>query len=151
MKIDMKVTHRPARMADVGRLFEIRRQSIIKLATIKMSASEAQAWAAKLTVDGMKQKIRQLELWVAEASGSVLGWGAIGGDKLEGLYTDPSFAGRGIGTELLGLLEALMKRRGIAIMRAEASLNAEEFYLRRGYEPTGVRTPEGAHLIWKRL
>jgi putative acetyltransferase len=138
-------------MGDAARLFEIRRQSIIVLASRKMSAVATEAWAASLTVTGMEQKIRQLEVWVAEVRASVVGWGAIGGDKLEGLYTDPHFAGRGIGTELLALLEALMSRRGILIVRAEASQNAEEFYLRRGYQPTGVRTPEGAHLIWKRL
>jgi len=79
------------------------------------------------------------------------GWGAIRGDKLEGLYTDPVFAGRGIGTGLLRLLEGLMRERGIPSVRAEASSNAEEFYLRRGYEPTGARTPDGAQPISKQL
>ena len=79
------------------------------------------------------------------------GWGAIRGDRLEGLYTDPEFAGRGIGTELLGVLEGLMRERGILTVRAEASSNAEEFYLRRGYEPVGLPTPEGTLPIAKRL
>ena len=144
-------TYRLATLADADRLFEIRRQSIIALASKKMSTTEAEAWAATLAVAGMEQKIRELEIWVAEVSHGVVGWGAIRGDKLEGLYTDPTLAGRGIGTELLGLLEGLLRGRGIPEVRAEASSNAEEFYLRRGYEPTGVRTPEGAQLISKRL
>ena len=99
----------------------------------------------------MKRKIRELEIWVAEVDHTVAGWGAIDGDRLEGLYTDPEFVGRGIGTDLLGLLEALMRRRGIPAVSADASANAEDFYLRRGYEPMGVRTPEGAQPIRKRL
>jgi putative acetyltransferase len=147
----VKAAHRPATMADAARLFDIRRRAIVTLAATKMSAAETKAWAATLTVAGMEQKIRELEVWVAEASDAVVGWGAIKSDKLEGLYTDPDSAGRGIGSELLGLLEALIRQRGITKMRAEASLNAEEFYLRRGYQPTGMRTHQGAHLIWKRL
>src|SRR5437764_15127949 len=100
---DMKATHRLAILADADRLFEIRRQSIIALAPKKLSTAEAQAWAAKLTVAGMAQKIRELEIWIAELGHAVVGWGAIRGDRLEGLYTDPTFAGRGIGAALLCL------------------------------------------------
>jgi putative acetyltransferase len=138
-------------MADAARLFDIRRRAIIALAATRMSAAETEAWATRLTVAGMEQKIRELEVWVAEGRDSVVGWGAIKSDKLEGLYTDPDSAGHGIGSGLLGLLEVLMRERGITMIRAEASLNAEEFYFRRGYQPTGIRTREGAHLIWKRL
>jgi putative acetyltransferase len=147
----MKATYRPAAMADADRLFDIRRQAITTLATKKMLLAEAEAWAATLTAAGMEKKLRELEIWVAEVSFEIVGWGAIRGDRLEGLYTDPKFAGRGIGTELLRLLEALMQGRCISSVRAEASSNAEEFYLRRGYEPTGARTPEGAQPIGKRL
>ena len=116
-----------------------------------MSVAEAETWAATLSVEEMKRKLRELEMWVAEVNGAVVGWGAIHGDRLEELYTDPEFTGRGVGTELLGLLEALMRGRGIATVMAEASANAEEFYSRRGYEPVGPRTPEGAQPIRKRL
>jgi putative acetyltransferase len=47
----------------------------------------------------------------------VVGWGAIRGERVEGLYTDPEFAGRGIGTKLLGSLEGLMRGRGVPAVR----------------------------------
>ena len=147
----MKAMHRLATPGDTIRLFELRRRSILALAPRGMPETEAETWAATLTVAGMKRKIRELEIWVAEVNDTVAGWGAIDGDRLEGLYTDPEFIGRGIGTDLLGLLEALMRRRGIPAVSADASANAEDFYLRRGYEPMGVRTPEGARPIRKRL
>jgi putative acetyltransferase len=147
----MKVVHRLATLGDANRLFELRRHSIIALAPKGISVAEAETWAATLTVAGMERKILELEIWVAELSDKVVGWGAIRGDQLEGLYTDPEFFGRGIGTELLSLLEALMRGRGIPAVFAETSSNAEEFYLRRGYEQIGFRTPEGAQPIRKRL
>ena len=105
----MKTVHRLATLNDTNRLFDLRRQSIIKLAAKGMSIEEAARWAEELTVAGMERKICELEIWVAEVSEKVVGWGAIRGDQLEGLYTDPQFASRGIGTELLRMLEGLMQ------------------------------------------
>jgi putative acetyltransferase len=147
----MKALHRLATLGDAKRLFDLRRDSIVALAPAGMSVAGARKWAANLTVAGMERKIRELEVWVAELNGTVVGWGAIAQDRLEGLYTDPAFAGRGIGTDLLALFEGLMWRRGIQAVRAEASSNAQAFYVRRGYQITGVRTAEGALPIGKRL
>jgi|RhiMethySRZTD1v2_1073278.scaffolds.fasta_scaffold150872_2 putative acetyltransferase len=147
----MKTVHRRATLNDTNRLFDLRRQSIIKLAAKGMSIEEAARWAEELTVAGMERKICDLEIWVAEVSEKVVSWGAIRGDQLEGLYTDPQFASQGIGTKLLRMLEELMQRRGISAVRAEASSNAEAFYLRRGYERTAPPTSRGAQPIRKRL
>jgi putative acetyltransferase len=140
-----------ATLADAKRLFELRRKSILALAPQGMPVAHAEAWAADLTAVGMKRKLRDLEIWIAALNGTVVGWGAIRGDRLEGLYTDPDFAGRGIGTALLGLLEALMRERGIPVVCADSSANAEAFYLRRGYTRNGPQTPEGALPITKPL
>ncbi len=147
----MKAAHRLATLGDADRLFELRRQSIIALAPKGMSVAEAETWAATLTIAGMERKIRELEIWVAEVNDKVVGWGAIRGDRLEGLYMDPQSVGQGIGTGLLVLLEALMRRRGISVIRAEASANARQFYLRHGYEPVGSLTPEGVQPVMKPL
>ena len=146
----MIATHRRAVTADAPQLLELRRRSITILAPQGMPIAEVESWATKLSVPGMEQKIRALEIWVAEIGGRVAGWGAIRGDRLEGLYTDPDFAHRGIGTELLGKLETLMRARGICRIDAEASANAEGFYLRRGYAPAGKPRGE-ARPITKRL
>jgi putative acetyltransferase len=147
----MKTAHRRATSDDTNRLFDLRRQSIIKLAVTHMSIEEAAGWANNLTVAGMERRICESEIWVAEIHEKVVGWGAIRDDQLQWLYTDPEFAGRGIGTELLGLLETLMQKRGISAVRAESSPNAEAFYLRRGYERTGSPTPERGQPIRKQL
>ena len=116
-----------------------------------MSIGDAEAWARKLTLPGMERKLRELEIWVAEFDGTVAGWGAIRADYLEGLYAAPEFAGRGVGAELLGMLEGLMRERGVEAVRAEASSNARDFYRRRGYRAIGPQTREGAWPITKQL
>jgi putative acetyltransferase len=147
----MNTVHRPATQDDTTALFDLRRRSILELAQLGLPAGEADLWAAKLTLAGMMQKLRELEVWVAENENVVVGWGAIRGDYLEGLYTAPEFSRRGVGAELLGMLERLMHRRGVRTVRAEASSNAREFYLRRGYRPAGPRTAAGGWPIEKKL
>ena len=116
-----------------------------------MSVSQAEIWAGNLTVEGMDRKIREMEIWVVELNRRVVGWGAIRGDRLEGLYMDPDLSGQGIGTALLTRLEGLMRERDMVAIRTEATLNAEDFYLRRGYQPAGPRLATEIRPLAKRL
>ena len=147
----MGAVYRRAMRKDASRLYDIRRRSIVELAPPTMPVAEAQAWAAQLTPAGMEQKLLELEVWVAELDGVVVGWGAIRGGYLEGIYTAPEFAGQGVGAGLLEMVERLMRGRGIQAVQAEASSNAREFYLRRGYQVTGPQTPKRAWPIEKEL
>lgn len=147
----MGAVYRLARREDAGRLHDIRRRSILALAPPTMRVAEARAWAVQLTPSGMEQKLRELEVWVAELDGVPAGWGAIRGDRLEGLYAAPEFAGRGVGGGLLAMVERLMRERGIEAVRAEASSNALAFYIERGYRANGTQTPNGAWPIAKEL
>jgi putative acetyltransferase len=143
--------YRLATPADASRLFELRRKSIVVLAPGGMSQAEAETWAAKLTLAGVQQKLSRLKIWVAEVDACIAGWAAIDGDRLEGMYVDPAFAGKGFGTGLLELVESRMRAAGLASISADASANAEHFYLQRGYEPAGIRTREYGLPIRKRL
>lgn len=124
----MGAVHRRAMRKDANRLYDVRRRSILELAPPVMPAAEAAAWASQLTPFGMEQKLRELEVWVAELNGVIAGWGAIHGDKLEGLYAAPEFAGQGIGAGLLDMLEGLIREREFPLVRADASSNARDFY-----------------------
>lgn len=147
----MAAVYRPAMRKDASRLYDIRRRSILELAPPTIPTAEAQAWAERLTLAGMERKLRELEVWLAELDGIVVGWGAIRGGYLEGLYTAPEFAGQGVGAGLLEMVERLMRGRGVQAVQAEASSNAREFYLRRGYRVTGPPTAKGAWPIEKEL
>ena len=147
----MDAPHRLATLDDVPALFEVRRRSILELAPSGMPPADAETWAARLTRARMEERFRDLEVWIAEAGGVVTGWGGIRGDFLESLYTAPEYAGRGIGSALLGRLEGLMRERGVGTISAEASPNALSFYLRRNYRVTGPQMAVGAWPIAKQL
>ena len=147
----MKLRTRKATVTDVPRMWELRRDSILTLAPRGMTLAQAETWANSMALEGMEQRFRDAEVWVAEADDTIAGWIALRGDYIDGLYTDPRFVERGIGTELVAFAEALMRGRGIQIIRLEASINAEQFYLRRGFVPKGSRVPDSAIPMEKRL
>ena len=147
----MKLGIRKATLDDVPRLWELRRQSILTLAAKGLSVAQSQAWAAGKTIQGMEKQFREIEIWTAETNDTIVGWVGFHGDYLDGLYTDPQFTEQGIGSQLLGIAEGLMRERGVRVVRADASWNAEEFYLRRGYEPTAPRPADSARPLVKRL
>ena len=63
------------------------------LAPRGMSIGEADRWVANATIDRIRRKIREMDVWVAEVNDRIVGWVAVRGDFLEGLYTDPGAAG----------------------------------------------------------
>jgi putative acetyltransferase len=147
----MAAVHRLATLSDTAELFDLRRRSILELAARELPPGEAEAWVAKHTLARMERKLREFEIWIAELGGGLAGWGAIGGNYLEGLYTAPEFAGRGVASHMLVRLEELMRDRGVAAIRADASSNARDFYLRRGFRLTGPQGPAGTWPIEKHL
>lgn len=73
---------------------------------------------------------------VAEDLLGVAGFGSIvpASQELRALYVHPRIARRGVGANLLLHLERLALLRQCAYLQMEASLNAEAFYRRHGYE-----------------
>jgi putative acetyltransferase len=140
----MGAVYRPATREDADRLHDIRRRSILELAPPAISEAEARAWSSQLTPARMELKLHELEVWVAVLDGVVVGWGAIRGGMVDSLYVAPEFAGQGVGGGLLEMLEGLMRDRGFHSVHLEASQNARDFYLRRGYRASGTQTPKGA-------
>ena len=78
--------------------------------------------------------------------------------KIEGLFVLPEFMGRGVGKQLLSYLERLALEHRINELHLDASLNAEAFYQRCGYQsvrretyhsPSGISLP--SVLMRKRL
>ena len=89
----------------------------------------------------------ELEVWVAEAGGRVVGYAAFGASAdpdaapltgaLGALYVDPSAQGAGLGTRLLGHAVARLLERGFeqaTLWTFEENRQARAFYEGRGWE-----------------
>ena len=142
---------RPARPSDAERLFEVRQRAILELAVPDLSTRQAHDWAMRRDLAWMNDVISTKELWVASIDNFVTGWVGVQAQRVIGLYVDPAYARRGIGSRLLAFAEDQLLRRGARIVELETSWNAEGFYRRRGYQPTAERPADEARPMEKLL
>ena len=82
---------RPAKLDDAACLLELRQRAILELASRDLPAEQIFGWAARVTIADMVRRIGEMDIRVAEADGAIVGWVAVDGNYLEGLYTDPRF------------------------------------------------------------
>ncbi len=72
--------------------------------------------------------------------------------SLHGLYVDPEWWGRGVGSCLLEAAERAARTQGAAAITVKAQAGARGFFLARGFAPPEARrASDYAHLLWKSL
>jgi GNAT superfamily N-acetyltransferase len=84
--------------------------------------------------------LRELEVWVADDAGHVVGFAALGDDVLEHLYVHPQAQNRGVGATLLTVSKEC-RPRGLRLWVFQKNVGARRFYERHGF--TLVRLTEG--------
>lgn len=106
-------------------------------------------WSA----DAVRSGFERLPHWVALDGEEVLGVANLGvHDGLPvvwKLYVHPGRHGSGIGTALLGAVEAAAEGRALTLEYLDGNEQAARFYARRGFVATGRSTFEARpHLDW---
>ena len=81
--------------------------------------------------------LRELEVWVADDDGRVVGFAALKDELLEHLYVHPHDQNRGVGTGLLGLSKQ-RRPRGLRLWVFQRNVRARRFYERHGFALTRV-------------
>jgi len=142
---------RPAHHEDIAPLTAIRRAAILTLAAPTLGQAAAQQWADGAAPDRVQRALAVHQVWVATDRDAAVGWVEVVSDHITGIYVDPQHAGQGIGSALLAHAEAAIQAAGYPTVRLEASWNAEDFYLRRGYQAVGERSVEEGRPLVKRL
>jgi ribosomal protein S18 acetylase RimI-like enzyme len=77
--------------------------------------------------------VRDNEVWVAEAAGTIAGFAGIEVGWLNHLYVDPARQGEGFGSSLLEQAKAL-QRRGLQLWVFQQNEGARRFYERNGFQ-----------------
>ena len=136
-------TVRAATPADAERALSVVRQSIIQLcvADHRNDAATLERWLSNKTQDHFARWLAQPDglLVVAELGGCVRGVGnVVRTGKIQLCYVEPGFERAGLGAAILAALEAQARSWGLLEVTLESSVNARGFYVRQGYEPTGL-------------
>ena len=126
---------RPYLAADTPVLAAIFAASVLELTSDDYSEAQQQAWASAVDDEEKFGKRLASELTlVATLRNSPVGFAALKGpDHIDMLYVHPSAVGQGVASLLCDALEKLAGGRGAKSLTVDASDNAQEFFLKRGY------------------
>jgi putative acetyltransferase len=126
---------RPFLATDTPVLAAIFAASIEELTGDDYSEAQQEAWASAVDDEEKFGKRLASELTlVATLQNSPVGFAALKGpDHIDMLYVHPSVVGQGVASMLCDALEKLAGGRGAKSLTVDASDNAQEFFLKRGY------------------
>jgi putative acetyltransferase len=126
---------RPFLATDTPVLAAIFAASIEELTGDDYSEAQQEAWASAVEDEEKFGKRLASELTlVATLQNSPVGFAALKGpDHIDMLYVHPSSVGQGVAAMLCDALEKLAGARGAKNLTVDASDNATEFFLKRGY------------------
>jgi putative acetyltransferase len=141
---------RCAEAVDEEALASLRRSAILTLAVPVLSIEQAEKWVTQAAADRIARAIREHDVWVAVEE-TAIGWIEVDRDRVAALYVSPSCSCRGVGSALLALAETYICSSGYLTARLDASPNALDFYLRRGYHQCGLPDSDGAYPLSKEL
>src|ERR1700716_3580590 len=130
-----KPAMRPLLAEDIPVLAAIFAAAIEELTGEDYSEAQREAWASAADDEDQfgKRLAGQLTL-VATLQNSPVGFASLkGADHVDMLYVHPGAAGQGVGSMLSEALEKLAGGRGAKSLTVDASDNATEFFLKRGY------------------
>ena len=119
---------RRARPEDAAEVSEVWLSSFrAALPTVRLvhTDDEVRDWIARVVVG-------QLDTWVAEAGGEVVGFVALHDDWIEQLYLRPDWRGRGLGDRFIALARERTPA-GIQLWCFQVNAPARRFYERNGF------------------
>ena len=126
---------RPFLREDIPVLAAIFVAAIEELTGDDYSEAQQQAWASAADDEEQfgKRLAGQLTL-IATLRNSPVGFASLkGADQIDMLYVHPSATGQGVASMLCEALEKLAGGRGAKSLTVDASDNAQQFFLKRGY------------------
>jgi putative acetyltransferase len=126
---------RPYLAADTPVLAAIFVAAIEELTGDDYSEAQQQAWASAADdEEGFGKRLADELTLIATLRNSPVGFASLkGADHIDMLYVHPSVAGQGVASVLCEALEKLAGARGAKNLTVDASDNAAEFFLKRGY------------------
>jgi GNAT superfamily N-acetyltransferase len=134
------ITFRPARPEDGPQLLSLHRRAILGEAARTCPLDAALSWACGLTARGYAGAMARGEhIEIAAIDGRIVGFCAVRGEEITGLYVDPELTRRGVGARLAGRALQRIGAAGHARARVASALGAEPFYAAMGFRKTGER------------
>ena len=133
---------RPFLPTDTPTLAAIFVASISELTSDDYSEAQQAAWASAAEDEAaFGQRLAGQLTLIASLQNAPVGFASLkGADHIDLLYVHPNAVLHGVAAMLCDALEKLAGARGATKLTVDASDNAQEFFLKRGYEATRRNT-----------
>jgi len=89
--------------------------------------------AEKFSPDHVAARMTGRHVFIAGAESMMIGTASLDGAKVRSVFVLPAWQGRGIGRILMSHIEELARAQGVPRLEVPASITAEDFYVRLGY------------------
>jgi putative acetyltransferase len=132
----MEIKIRKATLQDCEAMCEIHVSSIRELGKSHYSKAEIDAWSRGRTPKRYQKHISESYVIIAEHKGAAVGFGTLDprAGEIVQLYIQPEYARKSIGAQILEELFTKALGAGHHEVYLIASLNAEAFYSKAGFE-----------------
>jgi len=127
---------RPYKPGEEERLWQLYHDTTHIIIGEDYTPEQCARWAPVVSdMPRWKERIRAKNPFVAEESGTILGFAELEHDgHIDYFYCDHEHIRRGVGTRLYEAIEKEARRLGISRLHAAVSVTAKAFFLRMGFK-----------------
>ncbi|MCA9984474.1 MAG: GNAT family N-acetyltransferase [Anaerolineales bacterium] len=126
---------RPATLADAAAMHRIHTEAVQGFCQDHYSEAQIAAWLRGRSPAGYHGGINTGHMFLAEQAGAAVGFAHAEPGIILAMFVDAGSAGQGVGGKLLD--HALrLARQGVREIKLTATLNAQSFYEKAGFQPT---------------
>jgi len=141
---------RQASERDAEGILDVHMRSVREICGPHYPPEQIEEWAGSKTPEFFKARMAEGETFVvAEADSRIAGFGVLADAEIRALFVDPEHTGKKIGSQILQTMEQMAMAAGLRELHLKSSLNAVEFYRRKGYqgdEPVGHELASGTKM-----
>ncbi len=141
---ETKVSIEIAKAEDAEEIVRIHYASVHEICARDYKPNHLNAWSSEPNEKRFAFQRERLTngertYWVARVNGEAVGFSSADfrEEKIGTLYLRPDWIGRGVGELLLAKAEEALRKHGLKRIKLIATLNAENFYKRHGYNTRG--------------
>jgi GNAT superfamily N-acetyltransferase len=125
---------REFRREDAGKVSCLIRKTLIEVNSKDYPQDVIRFLCENYSPQRIIEKSSNRQIYVAVDDGRILGTASLKDDIALGLFVNPEFHGKGIGTKLMSHIEVAARKRGYKSIRLPSSITAYEFYKKLGYK-----------------
>lgn|SRR3989338_5775173 len=122
---------------DYAAMARLHRQTIRTVNAKDYPDKTIRVWSGRTNANKFRESASICKRWVGVEDNKVIGFcdhGLEGNGELWGLYIHKDYIGKGVGSRLLKVAEASLKKQGCKKVKIKATITAKEFYKKQGYK-----------------